>query len=135
MTEKLKEKNSTLKDLKIRLKNNNRYTYIEFEEILNTVQDRKAFIFLMDAYDTEREITREVLESLIEKTMEINSDFIDAFEAGMSSSNIDKLLTLFNVKNIKTLIIFAVVVGVIISVATNENVAIRLIDFAGPPKQ
>lgn len=131
----MRTKNESFKELKLKLKHSPKQTFIEIDNILSSVQDKKAFVFLMDAHETEKEITREILESLIEKTMEFNDDFLDIIEITGKTFDLKSLvLDLFAPKNIKSLLIAAVVIGVLISIATNESVAVRIIDYVVPPK-
>ena len=128
--EAIRIKNDAFRELKLRLRHNPRQSYIEIDNLLSNVQDKKAFIFLMDAYETEKEITREILEHMLDATVSINSEIIHALEeANKMKIDIPGLLSeIFNPKNLKALIIAAVIIGILISVSTNENVAIKIVD-------
>ena len=128
--EAIRIKNDAFRELKLRLRHNQRQSYIEIDNLLSNVQDKKAFIFLMDAYETEKEITREILEHMLDATVSINSEIIHALEeANKMKIDIPGLLSeIFNPKNLKALIIAAVIIGILISVSTNENVAIKIVD-------
>jgi len=132
---KLKEKNESFRTLKLRLKQSQKFSYIEIDNILSNVQDKKAFVFLMDSHETEKEITREILEGLLENIIELNSEYCEVIESilGNKKSNAHDMVTnLFQPKNLKSLIIAAVTIGLILAVAFSENVAIKVIDIITP---
>jgi hypothetical protein len=131
MLSSIKNKNEAFKELKLRLKNNPRQSLIELDNILSTTKDKKAFVFLMDSYETEKEITREIIESMLENTIAINIDIIDMFE--QNSNNFSKIIVkVFAIENLKSLLIAAIVIGLTISISTNENIAIKVIDYFAP---
>lgn len=136
MIERIRTKNENFKELKLKLKQSTRQSFIELDNILSNVQDKKAFIFLMDSHSTEKEITREILEGLLENIIEMNSDYIEFIkivESNKDGSSVAEIIyNVFSPKNAKTLIIVAITLGLVLSVAFNENVAIKIIDVVTP---
>lgn len=128
MIESIREKNESFKDLRLRLRQNSRQSLIELDNILSSVQDKKAFVFLMDAYETEKEITREILEQMLETSISINADIISVLEGSEKMKISDIFNEIFSGRNAKSLILAAIVIGVLISVASNEELANKLID-------
>jgi hypothetical protein len=134
MTENIRIRNENFRELKLRLRRNPRQSLVELDNILSNVQDKKAFVFLMDSYETEKEITRDILEQMLENTIHINSDLIDILDS--KNKNIAEMfLEVFNIKNIKSLLIAAIVLGLLVSIATNENVAIKIFDIVNSQTQ
>jgi ribosomal protein L4 len=134
MTENIRIRNENFRELKLRLRRNPRQSLVELDNILSNVQDKKAFVFLMDSYETEKEITRDILEQMLENTIHINSDLIDILES--KNKNIGEMfLEVFNIKNIKSLLIAAIVLGLLVSIATNENVAMKIFDIVNSQTQ
>lgn len=131
--EDIREKNEQFKEIKAKLRQTPRQSYAELEDLLSDVQDRRAIIFLLDAHETEKEITRDILESLIEKTMDINYDIIEKIENIISDhaespSVITKIDDFFTLDNAKVIVMMIAGIGLVISIATNEKVANKLID-------
>jgi hypothetical protein len=133
----LKEKNRNFKDLKLMLKHNPRQSFIEIDTILSTVQDKKAFIFLMDAYETEKEITRELIEQLLEYQHSMNNDMISFIELLDPTPSVfrQNIISIFDTKNLKPLIIGAIVVGLLFSITFNESVALKIVDMISSSSQ
>ena len=124
----LKEKNNQIKELKLILKQSPRQTLIQIENILNDVQDKKSFIFLLDAHETEKEITRELLEDLIEKSTELNDEIIEVLEKKYSGTIASFINQVFTPDNFKSLVIGAIVLGILISIATNDDVSLKVLN-------
>jgi hypothetical protein len=125
----LKVKNENIKDLKLTLKQYPKQTILQLENILSNVQDRKAFVFLLDAHETEKDITREILEQLIDCTVDINTEFISQLEDLSKTHKPFDLASIFSTENWKSLVIITVIAGVVASMALNENVAIKVLDI------
>ena len=125
----LKEKNNQIKELKLILKQSPRQTLIQIENILSDVQDKKSFIFLLDAQETEKEITRELLEDLIEKSTELNDEIIEALEKKYSGTISGFINQVFAPENFKSLVIGAIVIGLIISIATNDDISLKILNI------
>jgi len=125
----LKEKNNQIKELKLILKQSPRQTLIQIENILNDVQDKKSFIFLLDAQETEKEITRELLEDLIEKSTELNDEIIEALEKKYSGNISGFINQVFAPANFRSLVIGAIVIGLIISIATNDDISLKILNI------
>lgn len=124
----LKEKNNQIKELKLILKQTPRQTLIQIENILSDVQDKKSFIFLLDAHETEKEITRELLEELIEKSTELNDEIIEALEKKYSGSIGSFINQVFSPENFKSLVIASIVLGILLSIATNEDISLKVLN-------
>jgi len=124
----LKEKNNQIKELKLILKQSPRQTLIQIENILNDVQDKKSFIFLLDAHETEKEITRELLEDLIEKSTELNDEIIEVLEKKYSGTISGFINQVFAPENFKSLVIGAIVIGLLISIATNDDISLKILN-------
>lgn len=127
MTENIRIRNENFRELKLRLRRNPRQSLVELDNILSNVQDKRAFVFLMDAYETEKEITRDIIEEMLENTIHINVDLIEILESQNKSIS-DIFADIFSAKNIKSLLIASIVLGLLISIATNETVAIKIFD-------
>ena len=127
MTENIRIRNENFRELKLRLRRNPRQSLVELDNILSNVQDKRAFVFLMDAYETEKEITRDIIEEMLENTIHINVDLIEILESQNKSLS-DIFADIFSAKNIKSLLIASIVLGLLISIATNETVAIKIFD-------
>ena len=125
----LKEKNNQIKELKLILKQSPRQTLIQIENILSDVQDKKSFIFLLDAQETEKEITRELLEDLIEKSTELNDEIIEALEKKYSGNISGFINQVFAPANFRSLVIGAIVIGLIISIATNDDISLKILNI------
>jgi hypothetical protein len=128
MIDELKTKNNSIKELRQKIRQSpNRTTILQLDEILSNIKDKKAFILLLDTFETEKEITRELLELLIDHSFEINADMIEYMENGM---NLSKFITnFFDTKNIKSIIIIAVALGIVISVSSNDTLAEKFINI------
>ena len=124
----LKEKNNQIKELKLILKQSPRQTLIQIENILSDVQDKKSFIFLLDAQETEKEITRELLEDLIEKSTELNDEIIELLEKKYSGNISGFINQVFAPANFRSLVIGAIVIGLIISIATNDDISLKILN-------
>lgn len=127
---KLKEKNNSIKALQQKLKQSPGRTYQDINNILTTVADRNAFILLMDTFETEKEITRDLLECLIDHSYEIHLGMIEYMEDEINLSKGFK--DIFSTENLKSIIIFAISVGIVLSIASNEKMAGRVIDIFFP---
>lgn len=127
MTENIRIRNENFRELKLRLRRNPRQSLVELDNILSNVQDKRAFVFLMDAYETEKEITRDIIEEMLENTIHINVDLIEIL-ASQNKNISDIFADIFSAKNIKSLLIASIVLGLLISIATNETVAIKIFD-------
>jgi type I site-specific restriction endonuclease len=121
----LKNKNNQIKELRKKLKQSPQRSILELEDILSSVADRKAFILLLDSFETEKSITRDLLESLIDQTYELNYRMIDYMENDFDMSK--SFTDLFNTKNIKSILIFAIGAGIIISIVTQDGLAKSII--------
>jgi hypothetical protein len=126
---RLKQKNEQIKELKLIFRQSSKQTLIQIENILQDVSDKKAFIFLLDAQETEKEITREIIENLIDKTTELNSELIDLIEKKYNSSISNILNEIFSPQNFKSLLIAAVVFGLLLSISTHGDVSLRILDI------
>jgi hypothetical protein len=136
IVQSIKDKNENFKVLRLKLRQTSRQSLIELDNILSTVQDKKAFVFLMDAYETEKEITREILEQMLETSISINADIIEALEESDKNQIMDFMNSVFTGQNIKSLIIAAIVFGVLISIATHSDIASKIVDVVIPsPKE
>lgn len=132
----IRAKNESIKGLKQILKQSPKQSLLELDNILSNVQDRKAFIFLLDLHETEKEIARELLEEFIDVTFDINNDIIDKLfelsEVQVAIKNednlVDKFFIFFSFKNIKGLLVFSLVMGIVLSITLNNDVAIKLIN-------
>jgi len=125
MLNDLKQKNNSIKELRLKLKQTNTRSILELEEILASVADRKAFILLLDSFETEKSITRDLLESLIDQTYELNSGMIDYME---NEINFSKAFTdIFKIENIKSIVVFAIATGLIIAIITNDELASKIV--------
>ena len=129
---KLKEKNAFIKTLRLRLRQApGRSSISELDDILSSITDKKAFILLMDAFETEKEITRELLEQLIDHSFEMNEEIIDYLE---NEINLAKgFADVFAIKNIKSILIFAVALGIILSIASHPQIAAKLLNNSPIP--
>lgn len=133
MVERIKLKNDNFKELKLKLKQSPKQSFIEIDQILSNVQDKKAFVFLMDSHETEKEITREILESMLENLIELNSEYIDIFKSLNLNDDANNVLhSIFQPKNAKALVVAAITIGIILAIAFNESVAIKIIDMVAP---
>jgi len=125
MLNDLKQKNNSIKELRLKLKQTNTRSILELEEILASVADRKAFILLLDSFETEKSITRDLLESLIDQTYELNSGMIDYMENEIDFSK--AFTDIFKVENIKSIVVFAIATGLIIAIITNDELASKIV--------
>lgn len=129
MTSEIRKKNDNFKILKSQLKITPK-SFIEMDNIFSNTKDKKAFIYLFDSIETEKEITREILEGLIENIIEINTDYINILETN-STNNLDimKIINnIFRVENAKGLIILALTLGIFITVINSEPLANKALD-------
>lgn len=119
----LKAKNDAIRELQERIRQSTaRTSRLEVEEMLVAVADRKAFVLLLDMYETEKEITRELLEDFMEHSYDMNNGIFMYIEQSGSLSRI------FRVENIKAIVIASVALGLVFAIATNESLAGKLID-------
>lgn len=127
MLVELKTKNNSIRELQDRIRQSTgRTSRSEVEEMLIAVADRKAFVLLLDMYETEKEITRELLEDFMEHSYEMNNGIFMYMEKRNDLSEV--LERIFNVKNIKAIIIASVALGIVFAVATNEVVAKAVVE-------
>lgn len=125
----LKAKNENIKELKHKLRQSPaRQSILEIDTLLIDVSDRRAFILLLDMYETEKEITRELLEGLIDHSFDINHGIIDRIEHINNSNMVKQLLEFFSIENIKSIILLALAIGLALSIAFNNNVAPKVVD-------
>ena len=124
----LREKNDAIKELRNKLKDtaSRASTWMELDNALAGVADRKAFILLLDMYETEKELSREFFEELIDKSVDVNNHIFLYMENNSDVGNM--FAKVFSVGNIKSVLIFAVAVGVVIAIATNDAVAPAIVD-------
>lgn len=125
--ETLKGKNETIKSLKQALRQYPRQSVMELDNILSDVKDKQSFIFLLDSHETEKEITRDILERFIDYTVDMNEEFIDFLEKNHSIGMwFDKF---FSLSNWKGIIILVLSIGMILSITFNKEVAIKALDI------
>lgn len=134
MFEELNIKNASIKDLKLRLKQTSaRQSVLEIDSILSNITDKKAFILLLDMYETEKEITRDLLESLIDHSYELNSDIIFHMEYNMGFTK--ELAKFFEFGNFKSVIMLALAIGIILSIIFNPSIIEKIIDTSIQPNK
>ena len=130
--ERLKEINENIKNLRVVLKGKSKSSVIELSKILSDIQDARAFIYLLDKIDTERELTTETLENLIENTHIFNNMVIEQIkiisEEKEELSTVDRIFTW---NNVKILVIIAVILGLFVSISTNDKLAESILDHYG----
>jgi hypothetical protein len=126
MIDELKQKNSQFKELNKKLKQTPQRTILELEETLASVADRKAFILLLDSFETEKSITRDLLENLIDQSYEINDSVIYYLENEIDFSK--GFSDIFSIKNIKSILIFAIGAGIVISIVMKDGVGQTLLN-------
>jgi len=134
--DKLKDINTSIDNLRVVLRSSNeRATAYELNEIIKDTKDARSFIFLLDRFDTEKEITRETIEDLIECTYDFNGLVIEHIEklnncSGVKgvSFDIEKWLTW---KHFKAAFFVAVFVGVISGVSHSEKLISSALSYVG----
>lgn len=126
----LRQQNDTIKELRRRIKQTNTRSVLELEEILSSVADRKAFILLLDSFETEKTITRDLLENLIDHTFEMNSEILNYMENEIDFSK--TFTDIFSLTNIKSIIIFAIGIGIVISLSVNGELTARALNLILP---
>lgn len=123
----LKTKNNSIRELQERIRQSTgRTSRLEVEEMLVAVADRKAFVLLLDMYETEKEITRELLEDFMEHSYEMNNGIFMYMERRNDLSEV--LERIFNIKNIKAIVIASVALGIVFAISTNESMAKVLVE-------
>lgn len=131
---RLKGLNSSINELRIILRNSNeRQSAYELNEIIKDTKDARSFIFLLDRFDTDKEITRETIEDLIECTYDFNSlviEHIDKLHSTTKKSNfnIDGILTW---KSFKLALAAAILVGVINGVSNSDRLLKSALNYVG----
>ena len=130
MIDELKQKNTQFRELNKKLKQTPQRTILELEETLASVADRKAFILLLDSFETEKAITRDLLENLIDKSYEINDSVIYYLENEIDFSK--GFTDIFSVKNIKSILIFAIGAGIVISIVMKDGFGQTLLNALTP---
>lgn len=130
MIERIRNKNENFRQLKLKLKQAPRQSFIEIDNILSNVQDKKAFVFLMDSHETEKEITREILEGMLDTIIDLNTDYADFIK-----SKEDDVVKAFNPKNTKAIILASIAIGIVLAIAFNENIATKLINTVIPTEK
>jgi hypothetical protein len=122
MIVEMKNKNNNIKTLRQKLRQTpNRTSMLELDLMLASIADRKAFILLLDTFETEKEITRDLLEALIDHSFDMNSDIIDYLENEITLSK--GFTDMFTTKNIKSIVLLAIAIGIVIAVASNDKLA------------
>lgn len=127
----LKDVNNNIKNLRLALRDSNANTSIlEITDILSSTEEARSFIYLLDKIDTERELTREILEELISNTHEFNELIIDDIIVIKNQKliNIDKWI---NAKNLKVLIIVAVLIGIVMGISESETILLAILKQFG----
>jgi hypothetical protein len=130
MINELKQKNSQFRELNKKLKQAPQRTILELEDTLASVADRKAFILLLDSFETEKAITRDLLENLIDQSYEINDSVIYYLENEIDFSK--GFTDIFSVKNIKSIVIFAIGAGIVISIVMKDGFGQTLLNALTP---
>lgn len=137
MKEKLTARNAEIKNLKVVLRSSQTSRYhsvIQLDNVLSSTTDRKAFIYLLDMFDTEKELTKELLEDLIDHTVEFNELLIEIIRIDLVKGHeglSDKLLQFFQVKNLKNIIVLAIFIGLVISVSNSEDLSANILKYIG----
>jgi hypothetical protein len=130
MIDELKQKNTQFRELNKKLKQTPQRTILELEETLASVADRKAFILLLDSFETEKSITRDLLENLIDQSYEINDSVIYYLENEIDFSK--GFSDIFSIKNIKSIVIFAIGAGIVISIVMKDGFGQTLLNSLMP---
>lgn len=127
---KLIDINSNIKNLRLVLKNSNdRQTAFELNEIISNTKDARAFIFLLDRFDTDKELTRETIEDLIEHTYDFNDLVIE--HIAKSEDNVLCIEKFLNWKTFKIVIAGAVFIGVIMGVSKSDKLLKASLEYVG----
>ena len=128
--EKLKTINTNINNLRIAHKHSNdRSSHFELNEIIKDTKDARAFIFLLDRFDTDKAITRETLEDLIENTYDFNDILIEfIYKKPKSKFNIDNYVTF---KNIKMALLGSIFIGVIYGVSQSDKLLTSVLNYVG----
>lgn len=127
----LSDINSSIRDLRIILRNSNeRQSAFELSEIIKDTTDARAFIFLLDRFDTDKELTRETIEDLIEHTYNFNGLIIEHIQKIQSKEtfDIDRFITF---KNLKILLLIALFLGVTWGVANSKTILATVLNQVG----
>lgn len=128
---KLSEINSNIKDLRIVLKSSNdRQSVYEISEIIKDAKDARAFIFLLDRFDTERELTRETVEELIEHTYDFNKLVIEHISK-IQDTDKNSILEKLDIKLIKAVLIVSISLGVVYGVSNSEILLRSVLKYVG----
>lgn len=129
--ERLKIINNDIKKLKLILRNSNvNSSILELTDILSSTEEARSFIYLLDKIDTDKELTREILEDLIEYTHEFNSQII----LHMELENSRKILSFdrwINFSNFKTLVILSVMSGIILGISGSDSLITMILSYFG----
>lgn len=129
--ERLKIINNDIKKLKLILRNSNvNSSILELTDILSSTEEARSFIYLLDKIDTDKELTREILEDLIEYTHEFNSQII----LHMELENSRKILSFdrwINFSNFKTLVILSVMAGIILGISGSDSLITMILSYFG----
>lgn len=134
MLKDLRDKNTKIKEIKGKLKQTNAKTSAsELDAILSSLVDKKAFLILLDAFETEKEIYRDIFESLIEHSFEINECVIDYLENGIDLSK--GVTDLFQFSNIKAVLLIAVSIGIVIAIVSNSELVLKIAGNSLPAPQ
>jgi len=129
----LQEKNEKLKSIHKNIKKTfNTSSLLELSDVLNDSQNSRAFIFIMDKITTHNEIVIDLLDDLIIDIYEFNEILIqnlhNSHEPEKKGFNLDSI---FNFKNLKYLIIIAILIGVTMGVAGSETLITKILTTLG----
>jgi len=122
--ENIKKKNEQFKIIKRQLKERGtKHTLTQLDLVLKESDiNRKAFVFLLDVFDTEREISKELFEDFIDSTYDFNEELIEFLKDEQSKGHQLNIFQYFDTKNLKAIIIMAVSLGIVLGVAANPAI-------------
>ena len=130
--EDLKKLNDNIKDLRIRLRTeniNSSSDLISLKDMVKDPEDYMAFVFLLDRFETDKELTRLTLEDLIEFTGNFNSNLLDRISFSTKPNRKHK--TYFSMENIKVIAAMCVALGLIVGIARSEYLIEGILSYYG----
>lgn len=127
--ESVKKRNEYFKTIKKQLKERGtKHSLIQLDAVLKDSDiDRRAFVFLLDIYDTEREISKELFEDFIDATYDFNEELMEFLKEERKKGTGFNIFEYFDTKNLKGILIMALSIGIVIGVASHPEIITGLV--------
>ena len=127
--EDLKKYNEKLNEIKIGVKKiSTSGSLLEFIDLIEDDTNKRLYIFLLDRIDTDKEITLELIEDVVEYAHSFNHEVIKKFE----NSGIKKIKSALTVKNVLLFSVsIGIAIGLIFGISSNDVLIEKILSKVG----